>query len=223
MEKKIVVTHNQVAANKMNNMMNPKLNQLIASLKSQFSEISSERKQDLEKLSQFISSKLKEKELNLIFICVHNSRRSHLSQVWAQISAHHFGYSNVHAYSGGTEETAMYPGVASSLISSGLEVLELSKNSNPVYAIKYASTAHPIIAFSKMYDHSFNPNENFGAVMVCSSADSNCPYISTAAARLLIPFEDPKIYDGTPEELEKYNERSHQIGRELLYVFSKVN
>jgi arsenate reductase len=41
--------------------------------------------------------------------------------------------------------------------------------------------------------------------------------------RLPVTYDDPKNFDDTPQEEEKYRERVRQIGREMLYAFSKVN
>ena len=57
--------------------------------------------------------------------------------------------------------------------------------------------------------------------MVCNDADKNCPFIPNAT-RISLPFNDPKAFDGTEIELEKYQEKSRQIATELFYVFSKV-
>jgi arsenate reductase len=193
----------------------------INDIKSRFDSISDDRKHELDKMVQFLKVREKQ-ETDLIFICVHNSRRSHLSQVWAQVAAHHYGFSQVNCYSGGTEVTAMYPMIASTLQSQGLIVQNLSAGENPVYSIKYHANAHPIICFSKMFDDRFNPQNDFGAIMVCSSADDNCPFISTAAKRILLSFEDPKSSDGTAEQEDVYADRSLQIASEFFYVFSKV-
>jgi arsenate reductase len=188
------------------------------------SSISAERKAVLNSLIDFIHAKVEKKEDVLLnFICTHNSRRSHLSQIWAQVMAAHFGIPNVFTYSGGTEATAMFPKVGETLAAQGLEILSLSEGKNPVYAIKYAKNTHPIIAFSKAYDHSFNPTSNFAAIMTCSQADEGCPFIAGAEKRVPLTFDDPKAFDGTSQQTEKYKERSVQIATELLYVFSKVN
>jgi arsenate reductase len=64
-------------------------------------------------LVEYIQNKVNaNEEIRLNFICTHNSRRSHLSQIWAQTMAFHFGIKNVFCYSGGTEATAMFPKVA---------------------------------------------------------------------------------------------------------------
>nr|MBS0038361.1 hypothetical protein [Saprospiraceae bacterium] len=47
----------------------------------------------------------------------------------------------------------------------------LSKGANPLYSIKFLPNVHPVIGFSKTYDHSFNPQSDFTAVMTCSQAD----------------------------------------------------
>ncbi len=157
------------------------------------------------------------------FICTHNSRRSHLSQVWAQAMAVHFGISNVVTYSGGTEATALFPFVGEILKEQGFEIATICKGSNPVYAIKYGENAHPVIGFSKIYNHPFNPVGEFVAIMTCSQADDGCPFITGAEKRIPITYDDPKSYDGTPQQAEKYRERSLQIATELLFVFSKIN
>lgn len=186
-------------------------------------EITDERKAILQPLTDFIQSKVSEKqEVRINFICTHNSRRSHLSQVWAQTIASYFNIKNVFCYSGGTEVTALFPMVAETLKKSGFEVKTLSENSNPVYSIKYAENVHPIIGFSKKLDDDFNPESEFAAIMTCSQADGGCPFIAGAEKRIPITFEDPKVFDNTSLQAEKYNERSLQIATELLYVFSQI-
>lgn len=184
-------------------------------------KINEERKAELQVLVDFLSTR-KAHNANLTFICVHNSRRSHLSQVWAQIAAHHYGFNQVNCYSGGTEVTEMYPKIAETLNKQGISVQKLTEGTNPVYAIKYAENEHPIIGFSKLYDDGFNPQSDFGAIMVCSSADTNCPYISTAAKRILLPFEDPKSSDGTPQQDEVYAQRSIDIASNFFWVFEQL-
>jgi protein-tyrosine phosphatase/arsenate reductase len=58
--------------------------------------------------------------------------------------------------------------------------------------------------------------------MTCSDADENCPFIPGVELRIGSTYEDPKAYDGTDLQNEKYIERSLQIARECLYVFSKL-
>lgn len=186
--------------------------------------IRDDRKETLQPLIDFIRYKVNiGEEIRINFICTHNSRRSHLSQVWAQTLAHYFNIRNVSCYSGGTEATALYPMVAEVLEDTGFKVDRLSEGDNPVYAIKYADNEHPVIGFSKKLDDSFNPASGFAAVMTCSQADGGCPFIAGAEKRVPVTFEDPKIYDGTPQQKEKYRERSLQIAGELFYVFSEIN
>ncbi|WP_372754129.1 protein-tyrosine-phosphatase [Mariniflexile sp.] len=185
--------------------------------------ITAERKAVLQPLADFIQTKISNNEaIRINFICTHNSRRSHLSQVWAQTMAFHFNIKNVFCYSGGTEATALFPVAAKTLQNSGFQVLTISEGKNPIYAIKYAENAHPIIGFSKKLDDDFNPKSEFAAIMTCDSANEACPFVPGAEKRIPITFEDPKAFDGTPLQLEKYNERSLQIATELFYVFSQL-
>ncbi|MGE8553111.1 MAG: low molecular weight phosphatase family protein [Chryseobacterium jejuense] len=201
--------------------MYSKLLKTIELLKSQ--EIKEDRKAILKPLIDFIQKNLDDKKaIGINFICTHNSRRSHLSQIWAQAASIYFDIPKVTCYSGGTEETAMFPKVAEILMEQGFFIMKISDTENPVYAIKYDEDLHPIIGFSKKYDSVFNPTNGFAAVMTCSQADGGCPFIPGADKRIPITFEDPKISDGTPEQEKVYHERSLQIGAEMFYVFSQI-
>ena len=197
------------------------LNDFISNL--DIASITSERKQTLSPLVEYIQEKFDNGEsIRLNFICTHNSRRSHLSQIWAQTMAHHFGIKIVSCYSGGTEATALFPMVASTLANTGFEVQMLSEGKNPVYGIKFSENEHPVICFSKRMDDDFNPKSDFAAIMTCSQADEGCPFVPGAEKRIPITYEDPKTFDDTPQQAEKYSERSKQIATEMFYVFSQI-
>jgi len=185
--------------------------------------VSQERQAVLQPLIDYIQLKVNDEEpIRLNFICTHNSRRSHLSQIWAQAMAFHFGIPNVYCYSGGTEATAMFPKVAETLRNQGFEIQKFSEESNPAYAVKFAENAVALICFSKKFDDVFNPTAGFAAIMTCSSADEACPFIAGAEKRIPVRYEDPKVFDGTELINAKYAERSLEIATEMYYVFSKV-
>ncbi|MCJ7936289.1 MAG: protein-tyrosine-phosphatase [Chryseobacterium sp.] len=201
--------------------MYPKIIKTIDQFNHQ--EIGEDRKAVLAPLIEFIQKRVEGKQaVDINFICTHNSRRSHLSQVWAQIASAYYGVPKVTCYSGGTEETAMFPKVVETLQDQGCQIITLSRHENPVYAIKYDDQRHPVIGFSKKYDHPFNPASGFAAVMTCSQADSGCPFIAGADQRIPVTFGDPKASDGTPEQAAVYHDRSLQIGAEMFYVFSQI-
>ncbi|WP_110357870.1 low molecular weight phosphatase family protein [Arenibacter sp. ARW7G5Y1] len=185
--------------------------------------ISEERKEILQPLADYIQSKTDTQQpIRINFICTHNSRRSHLSQVWAQTLAFYFNLKNVQCYSGGTEATALFPMVAETLKNSGFGIATLAQGENPIYSIKYTDNEPPVIGFSKKFDAAFNPKSEFAAVMTCSQADVGCPFIAGAEKRIPITFEDPKAFDHTPQQAEKYRERSLQIATELMYIFAQI-
>lgn len=185
--------------------------------------ITEERKTVLQPLIDYLQNKAEANQtIRLNFICTHNSRRSHLSQIWAQTMAFHFDIKSVHCYSGGTEATAMFPKVAETLENQGFQIQMLSENANPVYAVKYAENEVPIICFSKEYSNEFNPKKEFGAIMTCNNADEGCPLVIGAEARFPIKYDDPKASDNTPEQTKVYAERSLQIATEMFYIFSQV-
>ena len=185
--------------------------------------VSEERKAILQPLVDYIQNKVDlNEEIRLNFICTHNSRRSHLSQIWAQTLAFQFGIKNVYCYSGGTEATAMFPKVGETLVNQGFQIQKLSEEQNPVYAVKFDDNQYPNICFSKAYFDDFNPKTNFGAIMTCNNADEGCPMVFGAEARFSIKYDDPKAFDGTDLMNEKYAERSLQIASEMYFVFSQI-
>ena len=199
----------------------PEIEKIIQSL--QFETITGERKSILQPLVDFIQNKVyNQEDIRLNLICTHNSRRSHLSQVWAQTAAAYYNIKNVFSYSGGTEATALYPMAAQTLEQSGFKISVIAAGNNPIYSIKYAENTHPVIGFSKKYDDEFNPKSEFAAIMTCSQADGGCPFIAGADKRIPITYEDPKAFDNTPQQAAKYQERSLQIATEMLYVFSQI-
>jgi len=208
--------------------MNPEPETLFEPLreffqKIDFQDLPDTRRAALKPLIAYVQAKVDAgSAIRLNFICTHNSRRSHLSQAWAQGAAAHYGIPRVHCYSGGTEATALYPEAARALEAAGFEVLQLSAGANPVYALKYGPNAPAVIGFSKTYDAAFNPQSGFAAVMTCSQADAGCPFVAGAEKRFPVTYEDPKAFDGTPEQREKYAERSRQIATEMAFVFSSV-
>lgn len=202
--------------------MNQTISKIVESIS--IDSITEERKTVLQPLIDHLQNKAEANQtIRLNFICTHNSRRSHLSQIWAQTMAFHFGIKSVYCYSGGTEATAMFPKVAETLENQGFQIQMLSDNENPVYAVKYAENEVPIICFSKEYSNDFNPKKEFGAIMTCNNADEGCPLVIGAEARFPIKYDDPKSSDNTPEQTQIYAERSLQIATEMFYVFSQIN
>jgi arsenate reductase len=185
--------------------------------------VSEGRRRVLQPLVDYVQYRMSQKKpVRLHCICTHNSRRSHLTQIWAQTAAAFFNIPDVCCYSGGTEETALFPVIAETLSGQGFFIGKISEGSNPVYGIKYAENEPPIVGFSKKYDHFFNPALDFAAIMTCSQADADCPIIPGAEKRISLSYEDPKISDGTSDQKAVYLERSRQIAAEMMYVFSKI-
>lgn len=183
--------------------------------------ITEDRLPILNSLIDYINSK--EAKAELLFVCIHNSRRSFFGQIWAQTAAHYFGFDQIKCFSGGTEVTQIHPNTVATLKSIGFQIEKEDKTENPEHKIAFSKDASPCLCFSKMYDDASNPQSDFAAIMTCSPAETECPFIPGADFRLAMTYEDPKISDGTPAQEATYLERSADVARELFYVFSKVN
>ncbi len=204
--------------------MNSQIKQLCAELSQQFELISEDRKVILNSLSAYITEQLMtKKEVNLVYICTHNSRRSHFGQVWATVAAHYYAIPNVNTFSGGTEATAFNTNAIAALQRDGFVVEQSSEAPNPIYTVIFGEgTTEKTNCYSKTYDDKANPFVHFAAVMTCSDAEENCPFIPGVDLRIGITYDDPKAFDNTPLQEAKYTERSHQIALECLYVMSNV-
>lgn len=200
----------------------PELEAYLASFPEEFSSISEERKEKLRQLAGYIRKKISQGQpAALNFICTHNSRRSHLAQIWAATAAHYFGLEKISTYSGGTEATAFNPRAVAALERAGFQI-ENPGGNNPHYRVSFVPDSPPLECFSKTFDDPFNPQRDFAAIMTCSDADENCPFVPGADWRLALTYADPKEADGTPEETARYDERVRQIGREICYAIQLV-
>ena len=196
----------------MNTDLKNYLDQLLSS------ELHSDRIKALEPLINYLRKRSK---AQLNFICTHNSRRSQMAQVWAQLAADFYHY-DLKAYSGGVEVTACNERTKAALERAGLKQLSADGEINPIYKLSYSDDAAAIELSSKLFDDALNPNADFAAVMTCSHAEENCPFVAGADQRIALTYEDPKAFDDSPEEAQAYDRRCAQIAREMFYVFKTV-
>jgi arsenate reductase len=200
----------------------PDLAAYLDAREAEFDEISAERRKVLDELASYVRRKAESADpAELIFVCTHNSRRSHMSQIWAAAAAAREGV-RIWTYSGGTESTAFNPRAVASIQRAGVRIEKTTDANNPVYHARISDDLPAMTCFSKPYDNDPNPKKEFGAVMVCTDADEACPFVPGAEFRLAVPFVDPKVSDGTPAEAVTYDERCAQIAREMLYVMSRA-
>lgn len=186
-------------------------------------KIDEKRKLLLLKIANTISDALiKNGSVNLNFICTHNSRRSQLAQVWSSFATHFFDIDRIDNFSGGTAVTAFFRNTIATLQEVGFEfqLIDFS-HKNPKYHIRFEECVQPIVAFSKLYDDLEN-KKPFMAITTCSSADENCPFIPDAIHRFHLPFNDPKAFDETNQQHEKYLEANGQIAGEIHFIFAAI-
>ena len=197
----------------------PELREKLNSLEKL--EIPASRKKILQGLIDFIQQKKNSEEsIQLNFICTHNSRRSQFAQIWAKTISANYGI-ETECFSGGTEETAFFENAITALQRAGFDIT-VGSGTNPKAQVHFAENHAALTCYSKVFDASENPDQNFAAVMTCSHADENCPFIPGSDARIALDYSDPKEFDGTPKAAEKYDERSDQIASEMMYVFKNI-
>lgn len=202
-----------------------KLLQKLAPLADQLAStpVAPDRQGPLDELATLIADEYRRtRSAPLTFICTHNSRRSHLSQVMAKTAAAFYGLDGIAGYSGGTEATACNERTVAAFRRAGFDVTDTTGGDNPIYEISYSADAPPIRAWSKVYNQDDNPDSGYIAVMTCTHADENCPIVLGAARRFSLPYRDPKEADDTPEEAATYDARLHEIGAEMFELMKQV-
>ncbi len=199
------------------------LRPMIRQTVGEMDQIPPDRREVLTQSAERIAESLRtDGTINLKFICTHNSRRSHLSQVWAEAAAAYFEISGITTSSGGTAVTACNPRTIRSLRRSGFSVVQTSPGDNPVYLLQYGEDAPVLRLYSKLHDAPEQPDRNFIAMLCCADADESCPEIPGALARVPLHYADPKSADGTPHEAAAYDQCSHLIAAEMFYLMSRV-
>jgi arsenate reductase len=190
---------------------------------NELGQIQAKRKEELTRLAACIATELEEKgTASLVFICTHNSRRSHTCHLWAALAASCYSVKGIRFFSGGTEATAFNVQAIKALREAGFIITTRIPGANPVYRVKFPGASAQEKFFSKKYTDPPNPTRDFIAVMTCADADEACPVVYGAAFRHAIRYEDPKISDGTEKEQETYALRCRQISREMFYLISKI-
>lgn len=170
--------------------------------------------------------------LGVVVVCTGNSRRSILGSTMGNVAAVYCGMPEVRFYSGGTAPTAFNPRTVATLKEIGVEIESTGeeakrgepKIANPIYRVRWGrgesetEPAFEAVEFSKLFSDASNPKKGFAALMVCSEADAGCPFVPGSSLRVSMPYLDPKLFDDSPDEAEKYRECRDDIGRLLLSV-----
>lgn len=187
---------------------------------TEFDQIPEERKEHLRELGDYIYQKRANSvPVKLTVICTHNSRRSHIGQMWLNVAATWYGIGEVSTFSGGTETTAFNPRAVAALNRAGFKITKTNNAENTAYKGRYLKGRQAeVLMYSKKFDDTQNPSDNFAAIMVCSEADQSCPVVPGAEARFSLPFEDPRYYDNTSSEEMEYDKTVRLIARELFFA-----
>jgi len=195
----------------------------VKEVANELETVSAERREVLDKIAADVAGRLEAgKRADMTFICTHNSRRSHMSQIWAATAAYYYGLDNVHTYSGGTQATACNCRTVAAMRRVGFDIVDATAGENPIYLVRYATDRPVIRAHSKLYNADGNPRQDFMALMTCSVADKSCPVVQGAVSRYAIHYVDPRLCDDTPTETTAYNERCREIAREMFYIMAEV-
>ena len=199
------------------------LRPMIAQVTKEFDQIPADRQKELRKLALYVKSQLAANETpQLTFICTHNSRRSHLAPTWAQTAAAYYDVPGIKTYSGGIQVTAcnirtVWTHATRRLLGGRKQWRDESGLPNTVFRFR-----RTIARLFQIVQSRWQPTNHYAAIMTCDNADKNCPVVEGSSLRVGVHYVDPKDSDGKPEEEATYDERCHQIAREMFYFMSLV-
>ena len=209
--------------------LNPTLRLHADLLTTQFDLIEEQhRKPAAELVDWIVKNYHPGRQLGVITVCTHNTRRSILSATMGNVAAAYYGL-DVRFSCGGTDPDAINPRSVAALKAIGVEVEPTGKEAprgksgvpNPVYSVRWG-TGLETTEFSKVYTDPHNPQKGYAAILVCSEVDAACPQVVGASVRIPVPYLDPKAFDGAPFEAAKYAERRDDIGRFMLSVMMQA-
>ncbi|NJO89789.1 MAG: hypothetical protein HC831_13205 [Chloroflexia bacterium] len=142
---------------------NKKLQKYAGTLATEIGEVEKSRIPVLDSIAEsIIRAKKKYGKSKILLVCTHNSRRSHIAQMWLETAALYYKVKEIYTFSGGIEVTAANKRAIDALGRAGFNTSVSNKNSeNPIYMITQGGGHSTSILYSKKYDDSQNPHENF--------------------------------------------------------------
>jgi arsenate reductase len=202
----------------------PDLEAYCQTLSGEFAEVPDSTGKRLREAGNYIINRGKDGlDINISFVCEHNSRKSHMGHVWTQMAVQYYGMENISCYSGGTTPTYVNERIITALGNAGFRISERGiAGYGPKYHLDYGNEAQGIEIFSKRYDHQMNPDTNYLAITLCYNPEECCP-ITGGDLQLTIPYEDMQPFDSTPQEEEMYDKQCRQIARDMFYMIGYVN
>lgn len=203
-----------IKKNFRNNSLLPELSEFVEGL--DVSEISPDRKTFLDPLKDLMELHKKEgSQINLNFVCTHNSRRSQFAQIWGSIFMSMSGISG-EVVSSGTEKTQVHENVIETLLEIGFRVIP-RKGKEIKNVVFHSFNQNPVKLYSKTIEEL--DLDSFAHIFVCSQAKETCPVILSDSKSYYLPFEDPGSHDQSQNPIHHYIKSAQEIATELYYVF----
>lgn len=180
----------------------------------------------MQKFAQWLKMRGK-KKTDVVVICTGNSRRSILTSTMGNLIAAYRKWPEVRFHSAGTAPSAFNSCTIAALKQIGVEITATGSQAkegkkgekNPHYKVQWGKDKDAYsLEYSKALGDVSLPGNDFAALIVCSDADKECPVVEGAAIRLALPFEDPKAFDGKPNESEEYAKTRDLIAQTLLAI-----
>ena len=170
--------------------------------------------------------------LPVVVVCTGNSRRSMLGAMMGNAAAVFIELPEIRFWSAGTAPSAFNPRTIAALRAIGFQIEPTGDEApqgaegfpNPRYRVRLGSgEGQELIEFSKALGDPSLPKRGFAAIMVCDQADADCPIVPGAAIRLSMPFPDPKTFDESAQEQERYAAARDAFGRLMMAVLGEVH
>lgn len=182
------------------------LDKFFASSKKKFNSISTERTNELAKISQLIAKKkAKGKSANLILVSKNNSGSDQLAQAFLQAAIAYYNISNVKLFSAGQSASELDSRIIERLTKTGFKASGSE--------LKF-SDQEGITLFSKKLDDSSLPQSEFYSIVICAEGKTGCQ--ASQSSEYIAEVELPEISD--IKDNTEFEKAFSQIATEMAYV-----
>ncbi len=146
------------------------------------------------------------RELQLVWVCNHNARRSQMAEAWSHVLL--TDVQRLSITSAGETQSEVHPNAIRALQQAGFRVQAI----NQTYNFQAGDIAFEL--HSKRLGQLPASSARF-VISVCTDTDEQCPFVPGAVARFSLPFDDPKVSDNQPNAQATYAATCAEIARHV--------
>lgn len=188
----------------------------IDSFNTLFKEIPEDKRNRLNDLSIYISSKLKSKnKVKILLTSPFDDSVGAIGKIWAKMAVIYNDLDQIEIFSG-VDSSRINEGAIEALKQNGLEIKKTKSGASLLYTVKFSESLPSLKISGKRVSHPDNPQSDFVALILNDHSTTPSSIFTGADFRL------PIFYDPPQSQENKYSELSLRVGADMFYIFSEV-